>query len=270
MSGGPRVSSGSESRQDYGTPKEFLQAVEQRFGRIAFDLAAHAANAKHERYFAPPAFTVKVADDECSEGELDDLARQLTRQGAWLAEALERLHVIDWSKAPRKGPKRVAEVTVPNHDDKAAALNSFAQRWHEWTPLKDGGLGYLNCEFADIAPWAEKCALEAKAGVRSGLLVPASIGSNWFAEHVAKVADVYSCGRMSFDGKNVYPKDLMFCNFTRETRDGPRFLLWDWKTDTILYSWTGGELRPGGVYGGQRMVLPEAHVARQILLGEGR
>lgn len=33
------------SKQDYGTPPELLSAVEQRFGQIAFDLAADVENA---------------------------------------------------------------------------------------------------------------------------------------------------------------------------------------------------------------------------------
>lgn len=48
-----RVSSGKDSKQDYATPPEFIQAVERKFGPIQFDLAAHAGNAKHARYFAP-------------------------------------------------------------------------------------------------------------------------------------------------------------------------------------------------------------------------
>jgi phage N-6-adenine-methyltransferase len=33
------------TKQDYGTPPELIAAVEQRFGRIDWDLAAHAGNA---------------------------------------------------------------------------------------------------------------------------------------------------------------------------------------------------------------------------------
>jgi hypothetical protein len=50
---GPRITSGSESRQDYATPPDFMAAVERRFGRIVFDLAAHAENKKHPDYFGP-------------------------------------------------------------------------------------------------------------------------------------------------------------------------------------------------------------------------
>ena len=31
-----------KSKQDYGTPIELIRAVEAKFGRLAFDLAAHA------------------------------------------------------------------------------------------------------------------------------------------------------------------------------------------------------------------------------------
>lgn len=34
------------TRQDYGTPRAFIEAVERRFGPIVCDLAAHSGNAK--------------------------------------------------------------------------------------------------------------------------------------------------------------------------------------------------------------------------------
>lgn len=58
-----RVSSGKDSKQDYATPPEFIKAVERKFGPIQFDLAAHAGNAVHARYFAPPG-----SEDEAAEG----------------------------------------------------------------------------------------------------------------------------------------------------------------------------------------------------------
>jgi len=50
----PRQKPG-ESKQDYGTPRVFLDAVEKRFGKIAFDLAAHKKNDVTRRgfYFGP-------------------------------------------------------------------------------------------------------------------------------------------------------------------------------------------------------------------------
>jgi len=40
------------SKQDYGTPPEFIKAIEKRFGKITFDLAAHSKNYKNDNYFS--------------------------------------------------------------------------------------------------------------------------------------------------------------------------------------------------------------------------
>ena len=50
---GARISTGKDNKQDYATPADFMAAVTARFGPIAFDLAAHASNAKSPNYFAP-------------------------------------------------------------------------------------------------------------------------------------------------------------------------------------------------------------------------
>lgn len=39
------------SKQDYGTPPEFIEAVEDRFGTITFDLSASKSNAVADRFF---------------------------------------------------------------------------------------------------------------------------------------------------------------------------------------------------------------------------
>lgn len=40
------------SRQDYETPPDFMHAVERRFGKVTFDLAASPHNAKAKQFFA--------------------------------------------------------------------------------------------------------------------------------------------------------------------------------------------------------------------------
>lgn len=47
------------SKQDYGTPPEFIRAVEERFGPIAFDLAASAENTVAPAYFDEEADSLK-------------------------------------------------------------------------------------------------------------------------------------------------------------------------------------------------------------------
>ena len=47
---GPTINKGG-SKQDYSTPKDFIEAVVSRFGPLAFDLAASADNTKAPQYF---------------------------------------------------------------------------------------------------------------------------------------------------------------------------------------------------------------------------
>ncbi len=85
------------------------------------------------------------------------------------------------------------------------AEDSLKQPWH-----KLGGVLWLNPPFSDISVWAEKCAAEMKLGARILFLTPASVGANWFQQHVAPFAHVLELSpRMSFDGRNPFPKDLI-------------------------------------------------------------
>lgn len=93
--------------------------------------------------------------------------------------------------------------------------NSLSIPWAVETHCKGANL-WLNPPFADIAPWAAKCAHESVR--RHGLiflLTPASIGCNWFAEHVRGKAIVLGISpRLTFEGTNdPYPKDLMLSVF---------------------------------------------------------
>lgn len=152
---GPSIRRG-RSKQDYGTPVEFIRAAEQRFGPIAFDLAASPDNAKAHPYFT----------------EADD---------------------------------------------------SLKQSW-----VKFAGTLWLNPPFANISPWAEKCA---ELRNRTGwilFLTPASIGTDWFAEHVNGKALVLGLSpRLTFEGtEDPYPKDLMLSVFGYGVHG---FDTWRWK-----------------------------------------
>ena len=155
--GGPRVSVGrGRSRQDYQTPREFLDQVEGRFGKLTFDLAATQGN--------------NVCPAYCGE-ESNSL--------------------------------------------------SSDHSWHKY-----GGLLWLNPPYNDIKPWAQKCALEADQGARILMLVPASVGAMWFALFVhGRAMVLFLHPRLSFDGRNAYPKDLMLCCYGFGTVYQP----WNWK-----------------------------------------
>jgi len=161
------------SKQDYQTPRDFLDAVKNKFGvkAWAWDLAADGSNRvtfERNNYFGPdhPRFRDALVQD--------------------------------------------------------------------WTKLR-GDL-WLNPPYADIEPWAEKCAeLDCDSfsvdsiGLprRIFFLVPASVGSNWWADHVhGKARIVFPRPRLSFDGIAPYPKDLGLIVFGEK----PGYETWRWRS----------------------------------------
>lgn len=170
--GRPPAQRRGRSKQDYGTPREFLYAVERRFGSIEMDLAAHAGNAVVPKYLGP---------------------------GSNIAEDALAPDVI-WSR-------------------------------HDCRPT---GLLWLNPPFADIYPWAEKCAQEGSRGARIALLAPYSL-ADWYEDHVHQKALVLKLKpRMTFVGAvDPYPKDLILAMY------GP----WVAPGETI-WRWNAGSSRP--------------------------
>lgn len=99
---------------------------------------------------------------------------------------------------------------------------------------------WLNPPYSNITPWAKKCAntYVFDEQVEIFLLVPGSIGANWFWDYVWDYATVYSVGRMAFDNcfdrktgelvSTVYPKDLIFCHYTN-TSPSRTLQRWQWQ-----------------------------------------
>lgn len=104
------------------------------------------------------------------------------------------------------------------------ADNSLVQQWHT---IK--GLLFLNPPFNRIEPWAEKCAQESAAGAKILFLVPASVGSEWFNNHVHRHSFVLALrGRIPFDPEHPewgYPKDCILACYGF----GVGFDTWQWK-----------------------------------------
>ena len=100
--------------------------------------------------------------------------------------------------------------------------DSLAQDWNGLV----GDL-WLNPPFANIAPWVKKCSAYRGTG-RIFLLVPASVGSKWFCEHVYKYAWVFFLTpRLSFDGKNPFPKDCMLAVYSPSSANA--LDVWQWR-----------------------------------------
>ena len=108
--------------------------------------------------------------------------------------------------------------------------NSLSALWdHE---IREGEVAWLNPPFADIDPWVAKAAewrFASARGARSRILVlvPASIGANWFRDHVIGHAFVWALnGRIKFVGaKDPYPKDCMLLEYGHAIGFG----VWEWR-----------------------------------------
>lgn len=103
------------------------------------------------------------------------------------------------------------------------ADDSLAQDWsgiEKWA--------WLNPPYDHIGRWAKKCALEAVKGASIIMLVPASVGSNWYRDWVEGWATVrFLNGRITFVGHDdPYPKDLMLCIYGGE-KASPK--TWNWR-----------------------------------------
>jgi DNA (cytosine-5)-methyltransferase 1 len=121
---------------------------------------------------------------------------------------------LDWDLACTLENGKAPRGFTPEDD-------SLSRNWAEC----DGHL-WLNPPFADIAPWAKKCA---ESGSRVTMLVPASIDSNWFRDYVyGKATVVVVSPRISFDGRNSFPKPCMLCLYGREITT-TQLMLWRWK-----------------------------------------
>ncbi len=116
--------------------------------------------------------------------------------------------------------------------------NSLTQPWASlFLGLNRGkrnsqGWCWLNPPYDKIRPWVKKCLEEAEKGARIALLVPASVGSNWWRDYVHDKARVYFVsGRLRFlmaDGTphpTTYPKDLCLVLYG----DEPGYDYLDWK-----------------------------------------
>lgn len=81
-----------------------------------------------------------------------------------------------------------------------------------------------------ITKWMEKCRDESHLGAKIITLTLASLGANWYKDFVEGNANVWVLReRLKFIGhKDVYPKDLMLCEWTKNMNS---FGHWSWKSE---------------------------------------
>lgn len=96
----------------------------------------------------------------------------------------------------------------------------------DWSGIP--GWAWLNPPFRHIAPWAKKAS---ESGNNIAMLVPASVGSNWWVKYVHRKAKVlFLNGRIAFmrdKPKWLYPKDCALVLFGKDIV--PSYGVWKWK-----------------------------------------
>lgn len=127
-----------------------------------------------------------------------------------LIEAIEaRYGKLFCDLAGTEENKKAPQVITPQQDSFSKPWSLIGLMGNRFHPLL-----FLNPEFGDIAPWAEKCALESAQGARILFLVPASVDSNWWKNYVHGKAWVdFLSPRVSFDNKNPFPKPMSICAY---------------------------------------------------------
>jgi phage N-6-adenine-methyltransferase len=139
----------------------------------------------------------------------------------FLAAVKKRLHtnVFGWDLAASK------ENTACEFGWYDEEQDSLKQNWHE---IQNGWM-WLNPPFSNIAPWVYKASDEAWKGAFIAMLVPASVGANWWRDFVHDDAHVlFLNGRLTFVGaEGPYPKDCALLLYQPAIQGG--YDTWNWK-----------------------------------------
>lgn len=149
----------------------------------------------------------------------------------FLTAVVLRFGMITWDLAATTGH----QVTGPDGCHFSPELDALTQDWR-WLidPEADDRncrVAWLNPPFSNITPWAKKLDEECRFLRRwTLLLVPASVGANWYRDHVdGKALVLFLSGRLTFVGSTTpYPKDCMLACFGFGVSGSQ---IWDWRRE---------------------------------------
>ena len=103
--------------------------------------------------------------------------------------------------------------------------NSLVQNWNV------GGWGFCNPPYADIKPWVQKAYEEFQKGASIVMLLPASVGANWWRDWVhLKCLVMFLNGRIQFVGATgLYPKDCAVLVYSPLLEGKTGYKVWSWR-----------------------------------------
>jgi phage N-6-adenine-methyltransferase len=136
----------------------------------------------------------------------------------FIAAVRRRLNIENFNLDVAANPANA--VCVPYFTEEQDALSQATWNY--------GGWSWLNPPYANITPWVDKAWEQSMMGAQIAMLIPASVGANWWAEWVHnKAHTIFLNGRLCFDGKNPYPKDCALLLYTPYVWGG--YEVWDWR-----------------------------------------
>lgn len=105
-------------------------------------------------------------------------------------------------------------------------MDSLLSPW----PGRGSGWFWLNPPYAHIEPWVRKAYEESLKGAKVAVLIPASVGSEWWERWVVGKAQARLLrGRLTFEGETTpYPKDCALLLYRRGLHG---VCWWDWRQE---------------------------------------
>ncbi len=139
-----------------------------------------------------------------------------------LAAVKKRLHISNFSVDLAASAEN---AVAPAYFDEAFDSLRPEVSWNH----VDGKWAWLNPPYANITPWVEKAAKQSMKGAHIAMLLPASVGANWWSEWVEPFAyQSYLNGRLTFVGETTpYPKDCALLLYTPWGFTGHE--IWGWR-----------------------------------------
>lgn len=132
---------------------------------------------------------------------------------------------FDWDLAADKSNTVVHNILEKGYYDEAD--NALEQSWK----LGDGW-NWCNPPYEKIQPWVSKAQGQAvNDGVKTAMLLPAGVGSNWWRDYVHGHCYVnFLNPRIKFVGtKSSYPKDLVLLLWSPVFINSGGYNVWNWR-----------------------------------------
>lgn len=148
-------------------------------------------------------------------------SEQVVCTPTWFLEsAKKKLGITQWDwDLAASHDNAVADDFYTEKDD------ALIQEWPT-----NGGWNWCNPPYEDIEPWVKYASFQSLRGSQTAMLVPASVGSNWWRDWVDQDAYVlFLNGRLTFEGHtSPYPKDLALLLYSKAFMG---YDVWNWRKE---------------------------------------